>query len=808
MKVLGSPPSGAPVLWNGTAYRPRSRLRMTVAGCRTGLTAAVLLGAGFASAAPDPGATSINSTSQDSAQPVTRVVHNQRKVLGGEYSVLAINDLGMHCADLDARVVGILPPFQVMLAQVIRRGAQPVLNPAGVKLRYSATFNRRDPLLNRADVLNGVQADGSTYKTNFWDAVALGAYDPFYPAFNPFDPGTTLTPLAGPPFAIGPDQGLPVPNVADLYIGPDRIVNSGDEFLAAVTHAMPGIANPYFANQPQPVRERYRHKPLFVNFPFGYVANDVNWYEGAGIPMSPFDDFGRENPYPMVRVQARQGQTVVATVDTVLPISAEASCTRCHADPSEVADAPTNAPTSALRSAGLAVALSRDDPDPNLPPRVRLEYAADINILRLHDLINGAAYVSPTGAPAPCDITARLPANSNGRANCLTNRALQQKQPVICQTCHYTPALDLAQLGPLAGEAGTVANGRNQLAHASNSRVMHGFHGRLTRLFPSIPAPQQAADGTISNQAERLAALEENCYQCHPGRNTRCLRGAMFNGGVLCSDCHGDLHQIGDDFSRDVSPANPGAFILAADFYTNPDTPRVPWANEPACGSCHTGDAKQNFASQANVLVNTADTRGNIDGIRLRRAFYSDDPKATPIVPINKRFSEPLVPAVFQQPGADFPNPGAGNPRLYRVSTGHGGVMCEGCHGPTHAEWPVADTTANDNVTARQLQGHAGPIEDCATCHGAGWEPGLADALGGPHGMHVVGDTRFANGGHEALAENNSEPCFACHGGTRRGNSDGTVLSRAAVARTLRDEERLITVRQGQPIGCILCHRD
>jgi hypothetical protein len=37
----------------------------------------------------------------------------------------------------------------------------------------------------------------------------------------------------------------------------------------------------------------------------------------------------------------------------------------------------------------------------------------------------------------------------------------------------------------------------------------------------------------------------------------------------------GDMAQVGDDFSRDVSPDNPGAFQLASDFHTNPATPRV-----------------------------------------------------------------------------------------------------------------------------------------------------------------------------------------------------------------------------------------
>jgi hypothetical protein len=162
----------------------------------------------------------------------------------------------------------------------------------------------------------------------------------------------------------------------------------------------------------------------------------------------------------------------------------------------------------------------------------------------------------------------------------------------------------------------------------------------------------------------------------------------------------------------------------------------VPWANEPGCGSCHTGDAGSNLAGTTGTLVNTVDTNGNTDGIRLRQAWNTGDAKATPIVPTNKRFAEPAVPASYN----GFANPGAGNPRLYRVSTGHGGVMCEGCHGATHAEWPNANSNANDNVTATQLQGHTGTIVECGTCHGSAMNSQIT--LGAPHGMHPVGITR------------------------------------------------------------------
>ena len=186
------------------------------------------------------------------------------------------------------------------------------------------------------------------------------------------------------------------------------------------------------------------------------------------------------------------------------------------------------------------------------------------------------------------------------------------------------PGAGSGAVGPVAGAVGTDANGRNQLAHPSNSNVMHSHHGGLGNLFPPMPAPNQLADGTITNQDERLAVLEETCYQCHPGTTSQCLRGAMFNGGMLCNDCHGSMEQVGADFSAGVSPTNPGAFVLGGNFYDpNDPQPRVPWANEPGCGSCHTGDTGDNLVGTAGTIVNTRDVDGNVDNLRLRQAYVS-----------------------------------------------------------------------------------------------------------------------------------------------------------------------------------------
>ncbi len=701
---------------------------------------------------------SINSSSQSGTLNGTSV-SEQSLTTQSSYRIFAANDLGMHCGDFDTRVSSILPPFNVVHATVIQRGSTPnVLSPSdSVDVVYSAASNPNDPILSGVNSsgdgpVYSSLVNGSVFKTNFWD-IARGAYDPFYPAgiLPAFYPATPVDGIL--------DLGLPMPNVERLYLG--------DQTLTADQQSMPGKNGPFVENAVQTFEAYVVDQPFFTDpgFQFGYVSEGVNWYEAPGIPLTAFDDAGRENPWPLFRIQAKQGATTLASVDVVLPISGEANCGACHGSP---LDGGNGSATATLEANSIPVADVLDDPENgNVPLEVSKEYAADLNILRLHDHKHGTT--------------------------------LEADKPIVCQQCHYTPALDLAQVGPKAGVEG---NGREQTTVKSMSNVMHSHHASVTDshgtpLFPAMPAAIKDSFGFVTNDAQRRNVLQETCYQCHPGRRTDCLRGAMSNGGMLCQDCHGDMEQVGNDFTRNVSPANPGAFELGGDFYTNAAQPRVPWANEPSCGSCHTGDARSNLTGMAGVVVNPADADGNEDNLRLFQAYVTGDAKATPIVPQNKRFAENTIEAsnpVISDPG----DPRIGNPMLYRVSKGHGGLFCETCHGSTHGIWPNKNDQANDNVAATQLQGHKGTIIECSTCHSST----TGNNLNGPHGMHPVGNTSFSDGGHEHLADSNKNACRACHGN----NGEGTVLSRAAADRTLSNEGRTVHISKGQMVNCSHCH--
>jgi hypothetical protein len=212
---------------------------------------------------------SITSTSQGTDAPPTVAADPNKRRSSSRYQVFGANDLGMHCGDLDSRVVVILPPFNVVHAQVVKRGAEPkLLTSKGAAVIYSAASNPDDPLRTRTPLL---AADGSVFKTNFWD-VARQAYAPFYP------PGV-LEKFYSASLDIT-DVGLPVVNVEELYLGSGALklhqatMPSITTFKTRKSSNVPVriTADPYRANELQRMPLFERDFPLFDFLPYGYVA--------------------------------------------------------------------------------------------------------------------------------------------------------------------------------------------------------------------------------------------------------------------------------------------------------------------------------------------------------------------------------------------------------------------------------------------------------------------------------------------------------------------------------------------------------
>lgn len=218
----------------------------------------------------------------------------------------------------------------------------------------------------------------------------------------------------------------------------------------------------------------------------------VNWFRAEGIPLTPYDDALRKNPYPMMRIIARDAASnIIAKSAIVLPVSDEMDCRACHASGTQAAAQP---------AAGWVW-------DANAERDYRL------NILRLHDERNFNLH--------PQLYTNALAArgfNASGLyANVVSNGA-----PVLCAVCHASEALGTAGYSTTPPLTTSV--------HAHHASVIDPIQGI-----------------TLDNFANRSA-----CYRCHPGSTTRCLRGAM--GAAIaadgsmemqCQSCHGNMSAVG-----------------------------------------------------------------------------------------------------------------------------------------------------------------------------------------------------------------------------------------------------------------------
>jgi hypothetical protein len=102
-------------------------------------------------------------------------------------------------------------------------------------------------------------------------------------------------------------------------------------------------------------------------------------------------------------------------------------------------------------------------------------------------------------------------------------------KPHLCGSCHKDNAL---------GTAGTT--GVEELSYA-----VHNWHK------DKMTFTTAAANTT------------PDCYNCHPGPKTQCLRGIMERAGKSCLDCHGDVTNVASSIASG----------------------RTSWAQEPTCGA-------------------------------------------------------------------------------------------------------------------------------------------------------------------------------------------------------------------------------
>ncbi len=350
-------------------------------------------------------------------------------------------------------------------------------------------------------LLCGIAVTSSAAGTTIlgWNNLGMHCMDSDYSVFSVLPPYNTIEAqliVGGVLITNGTGYTLTYQAVAD----PDGSFNStaigkGNFYTYALAlygaplapdQGLAGWAMPGLGNIPQSM--------LFesINSPATGVFTPVNWFRAEGIPLSPYDDAGHKNPYPLMRIIAwNSAQQPIASNDIVLPISDEMDCRACHASGTQAAAQPM---------AGWVW--------DGLPER---DYR--LNILRLHDERQFSFY--------PTLYTSALAARGFNPAG-LYRSVTADDKPVLCAACHLSEALPntgYSNVPPLTAS-------------------IHGYHAQV--MDPDLKIP-------LDNSANRAA-----CYRCHPGSTTRCLRGAMGHAiasdgsaEMQCQSCHGTMSQVG-----------------------------------------------------------------------------------------------------------------------------------------------------------------------------------------------------------------------------------------------------------------------
>ncbi|MBI4997563.1 MAG: hypothetical protein HZC22_11845 [Rhodocyclales bacterium] len=333
-----------------------------------------------------------------------------------------------------------------------------------------------------------------------------------------------------------------------------------------------------------------------------------NWFEAEGIPITPYDDAGNKNFYPMVNVVAKDTRgRVLATAKAVLPVSDEMTCQACHVS--------RTSGTAAEMAAKPPVSGWAFDPDPQKDWKK--------NVLRIHDdkEWNNAAFQQALRTMS-YDLAGLAATAAAGR-------------PVLCAACHASNALPgtgLAGISPLTA-------------------AQHRSHGQVVD-----PAQNLKLDD-ITNRS--------SCYMCHPGSVTKCLRGAMGNpvdaqGNAVmgCQSCHGQMSDVGAstrvgwlqqpncqachyDGKRETSALDPatGKLRVVTDtrFATTPNVPASGYSlfrfstghGKLQCEACHGATHAEYPSSHENDNVLSVSLQGYRGTVKECSACHATVPNTT-----------------------------------------------------------------------------------------------------------------------------------------------------------------------------------
>lgn len=309
-------------------------------------------------------------------------------------------------------------------------------------------------------------------------------------------------------------------------------------------------------------------------------------FEAVGVPITPFEDDGSLNPYPLVSVTAKDKATgaLLAATSFVAPVDSEVGCRNCHGGPwrkngvmgisAETAknilavhDKRSGTRLLAQAEAGKPVLCQSCHPDP------LLNAPGDPKRLNLPAAIHGfhASYLTGRGEEA---CSRCHPDNPKGLSRCLRDN--HQAYKIGCKRCHGL--LEDHTLSLLKGEKNEGKDRAEQFMKYLKPRIAKNVDAIRARK-PWLQEPDCAGCHKDGRKPGRATSSAFNQWVEGPAKLYRSQKDSM--GSMPCIACHGAPHatyRAFSDYGRDRDNVQPMQYQGFA----------APMGGRGDCIVCHT----------------------------------------------------------------------------------------------------------------------------------------------------------------------------------------------------------------------------
>jgi len=273
-----------------------------------------------------------------------------------------------------------------------------------------------------------------------------------------------------------------------------------------------------------------------------------NLFVAEGIPTVPFDDDSANDPYPMVRLVAKDSAgNVLAQTTTTLPVSDEMDCLRCHISRMDVLEKHDKNYPDAVRDHEADLTGKGFDYDPS-----GLKATAQSGTPILCAACHASNAIEKSGISGISSLTSAIHSAHADRNDPYTQEPLKTDETRnSCYACH--PGGSTKCLRGAMGSGGEVEcqschgtmeavarTGREGWQDEPNCEACHQKGERYTAAVVDMSSGV-FRDINYTDLNDTRFATEKTLIDPHGPRLYKFSAG---HGGVACAGCHGAQHAI------------------------------------------------------------------------------------------------------------------------------------------------------------------------------------------------------------------------------------------------------------------------